>query len=98
MSKPISWSPRSKQDYLNLLDYLEIHWSDKVVKRFNNRLLSILELIGERPELYPSSDKNGQVRRCVINKQISLYYRIGKDRIELLTLFDNRQNPAKKKL
>lgn len=34
MSKPIEWSPRSKQDYLNLLDYLQTEWGDKTIRKF----------------------------------------------------------------
>lgn len=98
MSKPIEWSPRSKQDYLNLLDYLTDKWGNKTIKKFNDRLQSILELISERPEIYPSSGKKKQVRRCVISRQTSLYYQVKKDKIELITLFDNRKNPAKRKV
>ncbi|AWW28882.1 hypothetical protein DN752_01340 [Echinicola strongylocentroti] len=64
----------------------------------NDRLQSILELIVERPEIYPTSGKKKQVKRCVISKQTSLYYQIKKDKIELITLFDNRRNPAKRQL
>lgn len=98
MSKPIEWSPRSRQDYLKLLDYLADKWGNKTINKFNNRLQSILKLISERPDLYPSSGKKKQVRRCVISKQTSLYYQIKQDKIELITMFDNRQNPIKKKL
>ncbi|GAA5040119.1 hypothetical protein GCM10011506_40250 [Marivirga lumbricoides] len=98
MSKPIEWSPRARQDYLKLLDYLADKWGNKTVNKFNNRLQSILKLISEMPDLYPSSGKRKQVRRCVISKQTSLYYQIKKDKIELITMFDNRQNPTKKKL
>ncbi|GAA0894643.1 hypothetical protein GCM10009122_43240 [Fulvivirga kasyanovii] len=97
MSKPIEWSPRSKQDYLNLLNYLADKWGNKTIHKFNDRLQSILELISKRPEMYPSSGKRKQVRRCVINKQVSLYYQVKKDKIELITLFDNRKDPAKRK-
>lgn len=96
MSKPIEWSPRSKKDFLNLLDYLQDKWGEKTVRKFNDRLQSIIELIAERPEIYPASGKKKQVRRCVIGKQTSLYYQIKKDKIELITLFDNRQNPTGK--
>ncbi len=95
MSKPIEWSPRSKQDYLNLLDYLETKWGEKTIRKFHIRLMSILELIAERPEIYPASAKNKRIRRCVISRQTSLYYQIRRNTIELITLFDNRQNPSK---
>ena len=61
MSKRIEWSPRSKEDYLIILDYLESKWGTKTIRKFNDRLLAILELIEERPEIYPPSDKKKQV-------------------------------------
>lgn len=32
MSKKIEWSPRSKQDYINTLNYLQDKWGDNTVK------------------------------------------------------------------
>lgn len=98
MSDLIEWSPRSRKDYLKLLDYLAIKWGNKSVNKFNNRLQSTLELISQNPDLYPSSDKMKNVRRCVLSKQTSLYYQIKRDRIELIAFFDNRQDPTKKQL
>lgn len=98
MSKPIEWSPRSKQDYMNLLDYLQNKWGEKTIRKFNDRLQSIIAVIAEKPEIYPTSGKKKQVRKCVISKQTSLYYQIKKEKIELITLFDNRQNPSKKRI
>lgn len=48
--------------------------------------------------MYPATDRRDNVRRCVITKQTILYYRVRKNKIELITLFDSRQNPLKRKL
>ena len=39
-----------------------------------------------------------KVRKCVITKQNSLYYRENSERIEILRIYDNRQNPRKLRL
>ena len=97
MNKPIEWSPRSKNDYLKLLEHLQEEWGEKVVKKFNGRLQTVLKTIASTPRLYPASSRMKDVRRCVVSKQTSLYYRVKKDKIELITLFDTRQDPRKLK-
>lgn len=95
MNKPIEWSPQSKKDYLKLLNYLQEEWGEKVKKQFNDRLQAVLKTISEKPHLYPTSSKLKNVKRCVVSKQTSLYYRVEKDKISLVTLFDTRKNPKK---
>ncbi len=97
MSLKIVWSPQARQDYLKLLDFLQKEWGERVVKKFIARLQNILHTIASRPQLYPGSNKVKNVRRCVVNKQISLYYRVKSGKIELITLFDTRQDPSKLK-
>jgi plasmid stabilization system protein ParE len=90
--------PRATKEFLNLVDYLLNEWGERTAKKFSERLNSILSYILEKPEMYPSTSKRNNIRRCVISKQTSLYYRITQNKIELVTLFDTRQNPAKKRL
>ncbi len=44
--------------------------------------------------MFPLSEKEN-IYKCVIVKQVSLYYRINKNQIELLRFWDNRRNPEK---
>ncbi len=44
---------------------------------------------------YQLVDAVKNVRRCKINKQKFLYYRIGEQRIELVAFFSGKQNPDK---
>jgi len=65
---------------------------------FASKLEHTLELISKTPELFPSSIEKHEIRKAVIEKYNSLYYRINNESIEILSLFSNRQNPKKKKL
>jgi plasmid stabilization system protein ParE len=38
---------------------------------------------------------DGKVRRLVIAKQCSIFYRVQDDEISILNVFENRQNPKK---
>jgi hypothetical protein len=46
----------------------------------------------------PVIDVKRNIHRCVVVKQVSLFYRIKSSHIELLLFWDNRQNPSKLKL
>jgi plasmid stabilization system protein ParE len=93
----VIWSQRASRDLNGIQDYLESKWTEKEIRGFFRNLEKHLELIRENPKLYPAADKWKEVRRCVLSKQTSLYYRIKSRTIEIITLFDNRQNPDKLK-
>jgi plasmid stabilization system protein ParE len=54
--------------------------------------------ITKMPHMYEASSKKKRIRRCVVSKQIALYYRAKKNEIEIVTIQDTRQNPKKLKL
>jgi len=55
-------------------------------------------LILENPRLFQSSGIKKDLRRVVILKHNTLYYRLKEDKIEIISFFSNRQNPNKRKL
>ena len=96
MALKIEWSDEAENTYLDILSYLENNWSRKEVLKFIKRTETLLETILIQPYLFKAS-QNQLIRKAVIGKQNSLFYRIDNDRIYLLTFWDNRQNPAKSK-
>jgi hypothetical protein len=67
---------------------------------FFDKVDHLLKIISDNPEIFPEINKKNKVRRCVIVKQISLYYKIKDDQkqVDLLTFWDNRQDPEKLRL
>jgi len=48
------------------------------------------------PELYPLAANGKDIRRAVLSKQLSVFYRIrGGGIISVIAILDNRMNPAK---
>ena len=43
--------------------------------------------------MFPASKQRKDVRKAVITKHLSVYYRFNKTAIQLLHFWDNRQNP-----
>lgn len=98
MIKKITWSPLSEKDFSNILEYLDLNWGSSVIEKYINRVDSLLNQIKLNPKQYPLINKRKKVRRCVITKHNSLYYRINKDSIDLIRIYSNFQNPQKLKL
>lgn len=93
MLKPIKWSSLAENDFANIVDYLEIRWNKTVCIAFINDIDFCIGLIQKNPKLFPIFNSELQIRKCVVTKQNSLYYRETNSRIEVLRIYDTRQNP-----
>ncbi|MBS1527568.1 MAG: hypothetical protein JST19_18110 [Bacteroidetes bacterium] len=90
----ISWSPEARITYYRLLDYLDERWTFREIENLIDRTDEALSHISRNPLLYPYSQESN-AHRCVLVKQVSLFYRIKSNNVELLTFWDNRQDPAR---
>lgn len=95
MSRKVVISKTAKKKLEKLFEYLIEKWSVKVKKDFVEKLDSSIEIIKNQPEIFPESKKGKSLRKCVITKQTTLYYRDTSKQINIVTLFDTRQNPNK---
>jgi len=93
----IVWSDEALINLKEIIDYLEQNWSKKEIKKFAILLDRHLKIIENNPFLFAESPKSIKLRKSVLSKQITIYYRIMNYEIHLITLFDNRQNPDKLK-
>lgn len=89
----ISKTAEKKLD--KLFEYLVEKWSIKIKKEFVEKLDSSIEIIKNQPEIFPESKKGKGLKKCVLTKQTTLYYRYNSKRITIITIFDTRQNPNK---
>jgi plasmid stabilization system protein ParE len=87
--------PQAENDFDDILEYLQKNWGEKVTNEFILKLERILFLISQKPNMFRRSTKMG-IHQVLITKHNLLFYRILKNKIELLTFFDTRQNPFKK--
>ncbi|EGV44346.1 type II toxin-antitoxin system RelE/ParE family toxin [Bizionia argentinensis JUB59] len=84
---------------LKLSEYLLENWNIKTRDRFIEKLSEKIRQISIQPESCPQSTEFPGLYACVVAKQITLYYRISIElqEIEIITVFDTRQNPDKVK-
>ena len=85
-------------DVLNRLDaivfYLERNWSKAVAKKFLLRFYEKVDTIASNPLLGRKSSRYTSIRKFLITKHNMLYFEVFSDHIEILQIFDTRQNPA----
>ncbi|TRX51585.1 type II toxin-antitoxin system RelE/ParE family toxin [Fulvivirga sp. M361] len=97
MGKKVVLSPTAKSKLSNLLECLETHWSEKIKNDFIKKLDQSLSRISDYPKSCPESIEIKGLYKCVITEQNSLFYRVKSTEIEIVTLFDSRQDPKKLK-
>ena len=88
-------SAKAKITFFKVLDYLDKNWTKKEINQFYNRTEIVLKAIKINPGIFPLSLKHKDIRKAIIDKNNSFFYKIDSHnkRIFLLTFFDNRQNP-----
>jgi plasmid stabilization system protein ParE len=93
----IRWTPTARLTYFKVLEYLSKTWIIKEVESFIHETEHTIAQIAENPYMFKASKKKRNVRKGFITEYNSLYYRVKpiKKEIQLITFWDNRQNPAK---
>ncbi len=94
----ILWTDNALKELAVTIKYLEIKFTAKEIAFLANEIERITFLIAKNPTLFPQSDVKKGVRKAVVAKFNTLYYRIADNTIEILSFFSNRQNPGKIKL
>ncbi|WP_299315281.1 type II toxin-antitoxin system RelE/ParE family toxin [uncultured Aquimarina sp.] len=92
-------SELAESKLLKLTDYLLEKWNLKVKNEFVTKLTEKIGQITLQPDSCPKSNELNGFYKCVVTKQTTFYYRVNfeKQEIEIITLFDTRQNPNKLK-
>jgi plasmid stabilization system protein ParE len=93
MTKRIVWSPLSEKDFSNILNYLSSNWDQKVSVHFITLTQNALQQIATYPKQFPLINKIDRVRKCVLTKHNTLFYRENPTQIQILRIYDTRQNP-----
>lgn len=90
-------SPLAEKKLQNLLIFLEQNWSRSVRDSFLEKLLSKINFVANHPDGCVKSTHFLNLFKCVVTKQTSFYYRQNENEIEIISIFDNRQNPKKRR-
>lgn len=95
MVKPVLITPLAKEDLENVSNYLFENWGLNVLENF----LALYEIkiltIAEFPTRYPVIHEPSGLRKAVLTKHNIILYREKPGSVEIISVFDTRQNPEK---
>jgi plasmid stabilization system protein ParE len=92
-------SEHAELKLLKLSEYLIENWNLNTRDKFIAKLTDKFNQISSQPNSCPKSSEFRGLHKCVVTKQTTFYYRVlvTKDEIEIITVFDTRQDPDKLK-
>lgn len=96
MAKVVFWTPEAEATFDAVIEYLANNWTEREIEHFVKSTDRIMELISRHPRMYRATNKKN-VREALVTPHNLLAYKIYSNRIDLLTFWDTRQNPSKKK-
>lgn len=84
-------SPLAEYKLTKLLVFLEDEWGKASKVRFLNELEEKINQISRQPKSAPLAEGFDEIHWSVITSHSSIYYRILKQEVEVITITDNRQ-------
>ena len=92
--RQIIFSKRAKNELIKLSEYLQLKFSIKVKNEFIDKFEQTIITIKNNPDAFAKSDRN-KYHKAVVTKQTSIFYRFDANKINIVAVFDTRQNPNK---
>ncbi len=86
----VIYTPTALTNASSIKKYLLSKFSDKEVDNFFSLLQSFESVVISFPKLYPTTYKKKKIRRAVLSKPLSVFYRIKNTTIEVVAILDNR--------
>jgi len=94
----IVWTERAEESYISNLAYLQKDWTPSEVQKFILTVERKLDNLSKHPYIGSRQDaRRAAVRNTIINKRISLVYRIRRrlHMVELILFWNTYQNPSR---
>ena len=95
--KKIIWTPASVESFEEVIDYLERKWTEREIEKFINKTEIVIRYIAEKPFMFRKTNKKN-IRETLVPEHNLLVYKIYPNHISLITFWDTRQHPKKKKV
>ena len=95
MAKEVVISELAEMNYESILTYLYSDWGINVANNFVERFEEVCGHLEKNTSIYPFANKVKQIQKCVLTEQNALFFRESENVVEILMIFDTRQNPEK---
>ena len=88
----IIWKDTAERDYLQNIDYLLERWTVTEAENFIRKVDEFLAIIESKPKTFQKTNYR-KTYHVVIVKQITLYYSVDNDKVNLLRFWNNAKDP-----
>ena len=88
-------SDLAQERLLDILNYIEIEWSLKSRNKFLEKFDEKVNQICLHPKSCQESEENPGLHKGVVEKHVSFFYRVSDEYIDLLYVYDNREDPER---
>lgn len=95
MVRPVLLTSHAKADLDSVTLYLFENWGLPVLENFLALYEAKIAIIAQYPTRYPFIFKTSGLRKAVLTKHNIILYREKKDHIEIISVFDTRQDPER---
>ncbi len=94
----VSWSDLAYESLYDIVAYIQGFFGKRVAIDASNQIESFVDTLVNAPFIGKCvSKRNGCEIRCVIYKKNQIYYSICKDTIDIILIWDGRQDPRRLK-
>lgn len=91
----ITWTNFALRELKETIEYLQANWTEKELRKLAFEIEGTVDLLSHNPNLFQASETKNGIRRVIVAKNNTLYYRVKNNSVEILSFFSNRQNPKK---
>ncbi|GAB1447807.1 hypothetical protein MASR2M44_08060 [Bacteroidota bacterium] len=96
MTRPVFWTPEAEATFENVINYLERKWIEPEVINFIEATERVIGYISSHPRMFRKTNKRN-VHEALVTPHNLLIYKVYPSRIDLLTFWDTRQHPRRKR-
>lgn len=92
----VVWSNLAVESLYDILAYIQISFGKRTANSVALKIISFVESLGSSPYIgkrIPDLSDSENIR-CAFYKQNHIYYQISDNQIEIILIWDGRQNPA----
>jgi hypothetical protein len=89
----IVWTKLAIITYKEILENLKVRWTKKELRALKELTNDALIKIKNKQIVFSNANKDLEVRKIVLPKNVSLFYKVDNNTIYLITFFNNKMNP-----
>ena len=87
----VVWTENSEYTLNEIIEYIEMKFGLLVAQDYYFDVISVVNSISLKPEIFPIYQFKTEIRKGVINKKTILYYKTIENEIYLIAFYDTRK-------